>query len=67
MKELTVRQARILNYIRIYIRDNGKSPTLKEIGSVYDLEVRATVCHLEALEKKGRLYRVPGWRGIRLL
>ena len=65
--KLTFKQMRILNFIRGYVKDNGKAPTLSEIGVRFDLQVRAVVHHLEALEKKGRLVRTSKWRGITLI
>jgi len=59
-KSLTAQQQKVLRFIDRFSRENGFPPTLKEIGSALDLaNVNAVRGHLEALEKKGRIARVP--------
>ena len=55
MKEkLTERQNEILNFIKDYLRENGFPPTLREIGSRFQISSTFGVKrHLDALEKKG--------------
>lgn len=54
MKELTERQAEILNYIKEFIVSNGYPPTVREIGKALGLSSPATIhSHLNNLESKG--------------
>lgn len=54
MKELTERQAEILNFIKEFIVSNGYPPTVREIGSALGLRSPATIhSHLNNLEAKG--------------
>ena len=56
MRELTERQAKVLDYITATIRENGYPPTLREIGQ--HMGIRSTNGvndHLRALERKGYL------------
>ncbi|MBC8477079.1 MAG: repressor LexA [Dehalococcoidia bacterium] len=61
-------RARILNFIREFIRENGYPPTVREIQSAFGLaSPRAVQYHLEALEGEGLIERVSHTvRGIHL-
>ena len=63
------RQRELLEFLKLYIRKNGFSPTLQEIADAMDLSSLATVHeHLQALIKKGIIKRYEGAvRGIELL
>lgn len=66
-RELTPRQAAILEYIVESIRDNGCPPTIAEIGEAFDIaSTNGVNDHLNALEKKGYIIRSPKARGIRV-
>jgi repressor LexA len=53
---LTKRQREILDYIRLFIRENGYSPSLEEIGRHFGLSSVATVHkHVQHLVQKGQL------------
>ena len=53
---LTKRQREILDYVRLFIRENGYSPSLEEIGRHFGLSSVATVHkHIQHLVQKGRL------------
>jgi len=53
---LTKRQREILDYIRLFIRENGYSPSLEEIGKHFGLSSVATVHkHVQHLVQKGQL------------
>ncbi len=66
---LTERQDKAYEFIRSYVRTEGKPPTLKEIGAA--LSIRSTngvSKHLHALEQKGYIRRTPNEaRGISLV
>ncbi|MGI6215997.1 MAG: transcriptional repressor LexA [Coriobacteriales bacterium] len=56
--ELTDRQRQILDYIRVYTRDNGYPPSVRDIGDAIGLKSSSSVhSHLTALEKKGYISR----------
>ena len=67
--QLTARQSNILAFIRTRLEQDGRAPTLEEIGLAMDLgNVSAVLKHVRALEAKGRLMIEPHRaRGIRLL
>lgn len=69
MKEITKRQAEVLEIIRKSIADSGEAPTMAEIASKLGLPCRASAhFHVQALEKKGFVKRTPGAvRGIEVL
>jgi len=53
---LTKRQREILDYIRLFIHENGYSPSLEEIGRHFGLSSVATVHkHVQHLVQKGQL------------
>ena len=58
MKKLTIRQAKVLEYIITSLEARGYPPTIREIGT--HMEIRSTNGvndHLKALERKGYLVR----------
>lgn len=67
--DLTDRQYRILEYLYETIREEGLPPTLREIGKRFSISSTKGVSdHLEALERKGWIWREKGRaRGIRLV
>ena len=68
MHDLTARQRETLDYLKVYLEENGCPPTLQEIAG--RLGVRGNlgvIKHLQALERKGYLQRRPGARGIVLM
>ncbi len=55
---LTKRQKEILGFIKIFIKEYGYSPTMKEIGAHFKLSSSATIHkHLTNLEMKGFIQR----------
>ena len=68
MRPLTDKQARILDFIRERIAQDGRPPTVREIGAAFRFaSTHAVRCHLSALEKKGCIERsFNAARGIRL-
>ncbi len=57
MKELTVRQRAVLDFIRAFTARQGVPPTVREIGDRFRVTPRAAFDHLRALERKGALQR----------
>lgn len=66
-RELTKRQKEILAAIRKYIEDEGKPPTLKEIGDKFGFAPSTIFQHLGALEKKGYIRRGPNSRDVEIV
>jgi len=68
MRQLTPRQAQILEMIQAFIAETGMPPTRAEIaGELGFKSANAAEEHLRALQKKGALDLVPGAsRGIQL-
>ncbi len=68
MEELTERQQRVLKFIQNHYRKHGYPPTIHEIASHLGVKWNHGIeRHLEALEKKGYIKRVPDKsRGIQL-
>ncbi|UCF29950.1 MAG: repressor LexA [bacterium] len=69
MHELTPRQQQVLAYIRTFLSENGYPPTVRELAHHLNLSgPRAAAKHLEALERKGLIRRIPGIsRGLEIL
>lgn len=58
MQKLTLRQKKVLDFIRASIDENGYPPTLREIGTFMGIRSTNGVNdHLRALERKGYLTR----------
>lgn len=67
-KHITRRQEQVLEVIQNYIEQNSLAPTLAELKRILGISTkRGVVKHLEALEKKGYIYRTGGYRGINLV
>jgi repressor LexA len=64
---LTPRQREVLDFIRDRTKSYG--PTIREIMAEFGFtSPNGVVCHLRALERKGRIRRTPGIsRGIEVL
>ena len=54
---LTPRQEEILNWVKGFIRDHGMPPTVREIGTAFDIKSSSVFALLQALERKGHLRR----------
>jgi len=52
---LTPRQATILQWIRDFMYARQRSPTVREIGAAFGINVNGVVGHLNALRDKGEL------------
>ncbi|MDQ7795477.1 MAG: transcriptional repressor LexA [Spirochaetia bacterium] len=55
MKDLTLRQKEILNFIHEYIQTNNYPPTVRETARAFSISVKGAYDHLKALEKKGHI------------
>lgn len=66
---LTKRQNDVYEHIRAFVREQGKPPTLHELGRALGIRSTNGVSkHLHALEQKGYIRRLPNEaRGIELL
>lgn len=70
VKPLTARQTEVLTFIRSHIAEHWYPPTLREIGSQFDISSTVGVSdHLRALARKGYIAISPAKtaRGIRVL
>jgi repressor LexA len=69
MRDLTKRQAEVLDFISRFTREKGFPPTVRELASHLDLAgPRGAAKHLEALERKGWIRRLPGIsRGLEIV
>jgi repressor LexA len=65
---MTQRQQKVYEFIRTKIRTRGYGPTVREIGTQFDIRSpNGVVCHLKALVKKGFISREPNMsRAIQL-
>ena len=68
LSPLTHRQAEILDFIRIFLRDEGMPPTRAEIAEAFGFKSpNAVQCHLDAMLKKHAIRILPGKsRGIQI-
>jgi repressor LexA len=68
MKELTLRQREVLEFMRTFSERHGVPPAVREIGDRFGFTARAAFDHLKALERKGMLERrITGKRVSRTL
>ena len=58
-KPLTKKQDRIFEFIRKHVQDTGFPPTVREIGMDFGISEKGAYDHLNAIEKKGYIRRVP--------
>ncbi len=58
--QLTPRQQQVYEFIHDKIVNRGYGPTVREIGTRFDISSpNGVMCHLKALEKKGLILRSP--------
>jgi repressor LexA len=67
--KLTARQQEIYTFIQEKIDERGYGPTVREIGTAFDIKSpNGVICHLTALVKKGLIQREPNMsRAIKVL
>ena len=58
-KALTKKQDRIFEFIRKHLQDVGYPPTVREIGTAFNISEKGAHDHLNAIEKKGYIRRIP--------
>jgi len=56
---LTPKQKQVLEFVEAYIADRGLAPTYEEIGEAVGTCKVTVLAHLQQLEKKGLIRRVP--------
>jgi repressor LexA len=67
-KQLTKRQHAVLDAIRVWVRQRGYPPTIRELGKLLGIKsLRGVTTHLDAIAKKGFLKREPKARSISLV
>ncbi|QDU62182.1 LexA repressor [Planctomycetes bacterium Pan216] len=59
-RTLTARQRQIVEFIQRHYRDQGVAPTQREIADGVMLQQSTVAGHLDRIEKKGWILRVPG-------
>ena len=64
---LTRRQHRVLQTIERFVRDEGYTPSVREIGAAVELAPATVQQHLEVLDRKGYLRRSGQSHGIELI
>lgn len=65
---LTARQRQVYELIVRSVSSKGYPPTIREIGARIGISsLRGVTCHLDALERKGWIKRVPTSRGISIV
>src|SRR5438477_3780289 len=65
---LTDKQERILNFIVDYVDDKGYPPSIREIGTSFEISsLRGVTVHLDALERKGYIKRANTSRSITVM
>lgn len=69
MSKLTKRQSEILNFLKVWIEDNGYPPTRAEIAKELGFKSpNAAEDHLKALARKGAIEMIPGAsRGLKII
>lgn len=59
MSSLTQKQLDVLAFIVSFTRDKGFPPSIREIGTFFQIAPPSVLDHLRALEKKGFIKRLP--------
>lgn len=68
MKELTDKQAAILQYIIDYKAARQNSPAIRDIACQFGIDIKAAYDHVTAIERKGYIERdAKISRGIRVV
>jgi repressor LexA len=57
METLTKRQQQVLRFVAEFIRENGFSPTVREVARAMRIAIKGAQDHLAALERKGHIER----------
>jgi len=68
VQELTDKQKRIVEFLKVYVGEHGFPPTMREIGEHFGFTWPAARGHLAAIEKKGAIRMNPmKSRGIEVI
>jgi SOS-response transcriptional repressor LexA len=59
VKDLTMRQCEVLSFIKIFIKNKGYSPSVRDLATEFGFSPKAAFDHLIALRKKGYITWVP--------
>ncbi len=59
MTSLTQKQLEIFAFIISFSKENGYSPSIREVGAFFHISPPSVLDHLRALEKKGFIRRLP--------
>ncbi len=62
MMVLTARQLDLLRFIVLYWRHKELAPTIREMGDALGIKKASVLRHVEALEYKGYVKRIPNGR-----
>lgn len=61
MKEITAKQTSVLVFIKDFLQNKGFFPSYRDIQDAFNYKsINAAVRHVEAIEKKGFIKRIPG-------
>lgn len=58
MREITKRDREVYEYIKDYIRQNGITPSLRDIGKGMNMSCTTTVSHFNRLVEKGYIKQI---------
>ena len=59
MSALTQKQIEVLKFIISFTKEKGYPPSIREIGTAFQIAPPSVLDHLRALEKKGFIRRLP--------
>ena len=57
---MTYKQKKFLNFIKKFIKDNGYSPSYKEIGAAFNVTTPTVRFHILSLKKRKFITSIPG-------
>ena len=52
MKQLTLRQQEVLDFIKYFVQNHNFPPTIREVAEKFKISVKGSYDHIKALEKK---------------
>ena len=67
-RKITARQREVLRFLAAFLDKEQRAPTIREIGEHFGLpHVRGVTTHLDALERRGLIQRLPNKGSLKLL
>ena len=57
---MTYKQKKVLDFIKKFIKDNGYSPSYKEIAAALKITTSTTRSHILSLKKRNFITSIPG-------